>query len=176
MGDFKNRGSFGGDRGGFGKKREFGGGFGGNSGGGGFGRSRFGRPGNHEFRQAQMHSAICAECGKSCEVPFRPNGEKPVYCNNCFAKNKPQGERSFSSNSSSAPASRPSFDAGQNNEMKKQLDIVISKLDKVMEILSGGAKVSVSKEVVKEAPVKSEEASKKSETKVAKKKVSAKKK
>ncbi|MCX6739887.1 MAG: hypothetical protein NTZ49_01505 [Candidatus Parcubacteria bacterium] len=33
-----------------------------------------------------MHEATCAECGKRCEVPFRPTGDKPVYCSDCFAK------------------------------------------------------------------------------------------
>jgi len=36
--------------------------------------------------QMQMHEAICAECGQKCEVPFRPTGDKPVYCTDCFAK------------------------------------------------------------------------------------------
>lgn len=31
-----------------------------------------------------MHRTTCAECGNSCEVPFRPTGEKPVYCSDCF--------------------------------------------------------------------------------------------
>lgn len=34
--------------------------------------------------QGQMHQATCAQCGKSCEVPFRPNGQRPVYCRDCF--------------------------------------------------------------------------------------------
>jgi len=34
--------------------------------------------------RSQMHEAICAECGKTCEVPFKPTGDKPVYCSNCF--------------------------------------------------------------------------------------------
>ncbi len=42
----------------------------------------------------EMHSATCATCGKSCQVPFRPNGAKPVYCSDCF-----QGQRSTSSSS-----------------------------------------------------------------------------
>jgi CxxC-x17-CxxC domain-containing protein len=32
-----------------------------------------------------LHKAVCDECGKSCEVPFRPTGEKPVFCNDCFS-------------------------------------------------------------------------------------------
>ena len=32
----------------------------------------------------QMHKAVCDECGKSCEVPFKPSGDKPIYCSDCF--------------------------------------------------------------------------------------------
>jgi len=31
-----------------------------------------------------MHKTTCAQCGKECEVPFEPKGDKPVYCNECF--------------------------------------------------------------------------------------------
>lgn len=34
--------------------------------------------------QREMFPAVCAECGKSTTVPFRPNGEKPVYCKDCY--------------------------------------------------------------------------------------------
>jgi CxxC-x17-CxxC domain-containing protein len=34
----------------------------------------------------EMHKATCAECKQECEVPFKPNGEKPVYCRDCFNK------------------------------------------------------------------------------------------
>jgi len=36
----------------------------------------------------EMHQATCANCGKSCEVPFRPTGNKPVYCRECFQNNQ----------------------------------------------------------------------------------------
>ncbi len=48
----------------------------------------------------EMHSATCASCGKACQVPFQPSGEKPVYCSDCF-----QGQRS-SSRPSSGRSSR----------------------------------------------------------------------
>lgn len=32
----------------------------------------------------EMHSAVCAECGTACEVPFKPRGDRPVYCSGCF--------------------------------------------------------------------------------------------
>ncbi len=34
----------------------------------------------------QMFPAVCAECGKSTEVPFEPRGDKPVYCSDCYRK------------------------------------------------------------------------------------------
>ncbi len=37
---------------------------------------------------AQMHQAVCDNCGKNCEVPFRPTSGKPVFCSNCFENNR----------------------------------------------------------------------------------------
>ena len=37
----------------------------------------------------QMFPATCAECGKDCEVPFEPRGDKPVYCSDCYRKVRP---------------------------------------------------------------------------------------
>lgn len=36
----------------------------------------------------EYHDAVCANCGSECKVPFVPNGERPVYCSECFAKMK----------------------------------------------------------------------------------------
>jgi len=41
----------------------------------------------------QMHAAVCAECGKECEVPFEPREGKPVYCSNCYSKIKLGGQK-----------------------------------------------------------------------------------
>ncbi len=49
-------------------------GSGGGSGGG------FGGGGSRE-----MHPAVCAQCGKDTTVPFRPRGDRPVYCSDCFS-------------------------------------------------------------------------------------------
>ena len=40
-----------------------------------------------------MHKSICSECGKACELPFRPTGDKPVFCSTCFG-NKADSDRS----------------------------------------------------------------------------------
>lgn len=36
----------------------------------------------------EMHDAKCAECGKNCQVPFKPSGDKPVLCGDCYRKSK----------------------------------------------------------------------------------------
>jgi len=36
----------------------------------------------------QMFPAVCAECGKETEVPFEPREGRPVYCSDCYTKNK----------------------------------------------------------------------------------------
>jgi len=38
-----------------------------------------------------MHKAICADCKKECEVPFKPREDRPVYCRDCFSKHKDRG-------------------------------------------------------------------------------------
>jgi len=51
-------------------------------GGGGYGRG-----------PREMHDAVCAQCGKDTQVPFRPSGDRPVYCSDCFSK-QPSSQRS----------------------------------------------------------------------------------
>lgn len=48
-----------------------------------------------EFREGgfgprEMHKATCAECGKECEVPFKPSGDRPVYCQDCYKAKRPK--------------------------------------------------------------------------------------
>lgn len=33
-----------------------------------------------------MHEAVCDDCGRDCEVPFKPSGNKEIFCSNCFDK------------------------------------------------------------------------------------------
>lgn len=39
----------------------------------------------------QQHKAVCAECGKSCDVPFKPVSGRPVFCSECFALQQEDG-------------------------------------------------------------------------------------
>ena len=52
------------------------------------GGSRFG--GSRDFGPREMHKATCADCGKECEVPFKPKEGRPVYCRDCYQKHRPQ--------------------------------------------------------------------------------------
>ncbi|UCE57303.1 MAG: hypothetical protein JSW19_02760 [Candidatus Bathyarchaeota archaeon] len=37
----------------------------------------------------EMHDAVCAECGQKCQVPFKPDPSRPVYCRECYGKRRP---------------------------------------------------------------------------------------
>ena len=53
---------------------------------------RFGRGGqDNNYRERSFTKAICADCKAECEVPFKPTGDRPVYCKECFAKHKEGG-------------------------------------------------------------------------------------
>ena len=153
MGSFRrdnNGGSrFGGDRGG---GRSFGGG-----GGRGFGRG--------DDRPREMFKTVCSNCGKDCEVPFRPTTGKPVYCSDCFEK---VGGRS----SDGGRSERPIFDrpqAPRSDSNKLQLDALNAKLDRILKLLE--PKI----EEVKETPVLVEEKVKVTKTPKVKKASSVKK-
>ena len=50
-----------------------------------------GRSGGYGDRgPREMHKAVCADCGKECEVPFKPDGNRPVYCKDCYSKHRPE--------------------------------------------------------------------------------------
>ena len=31
---------------------------------------------------------LCSDCGKSCQIPFKPDGSRPIYCKECWTKRK----------------------------------------------------------------------------------------
>jgi len=46
---------------------------------------RFGS-GSYYRAPREMFPAVCAECGKDTEVPFKPREDRPVYCSDCYSK------------------------------------------------------------------------------------------
>lgn len=57
----------------------------------------------------EMHQAVCDNCNKSCEVPFRPTSGKPIFCSSCFEGNR--GSDSRRPERSTNYSDRPMFDA-----------------------------------------------------------------
>ncbi len=127
-------------------------------GGGSFFKDR-GRGGDRD-REREMFRTTCSQCGRSCEVPFRPTGEKPVYCNSCFGAMKdsddsrPQrssfgGDRNggFRERGNSRHENRP---ASGNDDLKKQLSDVSSKLDKLISVVEKLSSAGLSKPVATE--------------------------
>lgn len=90
----RDRNSRGGDRGGFRSRPSFG------------DRPRFGDRGPIE-----MHKAICDNCGKECEVPFRPTSGKPVFCSNCFENKRGADSGRFEGRAPERSEERQMFDA-----------------------------------------------------------------
>ncbi len=45
--------------------------------------------GNSYGAARQMYPAVCAQCGKDTEVPFKPSGDRPVYCSDCYRQQNP---------------------------------------------------------------------------------------
>ncbi|MCU0652056.1 MAG: hypothetical protein MUC39_03845 [Candidatus Omnitrophica bacterium] len=77
---------------------------------------RFGRGGReNSFRERSFTKAICADCKTECEVPFKPTGDRPVYCKECFAKHREgggaRGGRDFGERDNRRPEGRkkPAF-------------------------------------------------------------------
>ncbi len=87
----QSRKANGGGGGGGGGGRSYGGGGGGGGYGaprsGGYGGGGGGRGGPRGDRPPrEMHDAVCATCGKPTQVPFKPSGDRPVYCRDCFKR------------------------------------------------------------------------------------------
>lgn len=163
MGKF-NRDDRGGSRGFGGGGRSFGGGDrGGDSRRGG----GFGGRGNFGDRQQEMHKAVCGECGKDCEVPFRPTGDRPVFCSNCFKNVRPEGApRSNDRGGFSKPSfsdRAPSAPAANNRQLEEKLEAISTKLSKILDLLHQTSPVSApaaKKAVEIEKPLKVAKAAK----------------
>ena len=48
------------------------------------------RPGNRRGFSAprELFQVTCSSCGKETKVPFRPTGDRPVYCKECYEDNR----------------------------------------------------------------------------------------
>ncbi|MFA5773067.1 MAG: CxxC-x17-CxxC domain-containing protein [Candidatus Paceibacterota bacterium] len=89
-----------------------------------------------------MYKAVCDECHKSCEVPFRPSSDKPVYCNDCFASKRKDDDRAprrdfgdrgpkrdYNASPAQSSFAKPAVVQG---DMSKQLADISAKLDRLI--------------------------------------------
>lgn len=106
MRDFKKTASFG--------KKDFG------------ARSSFGA---HVSPSADSHQATCDGCHKPCQVPFIPNGKKPVYCRNCYRGKDTTTAFTGQPFSQSSDAGR---EDAVGSDLKKQFSILNTKLDRLI--------------------------------------------
>jgi CxxC-x17-CxxC domain-containing protein len=179
-----------------------------------FGKKRFNDNGK---RRPQMHEAICSDCGRKCEIPFKPTTDRPIYCSDCF---KNHGAESFSNKSERREYKKPRFEERRmfsancdkcgkrfelpfkptgdkpvycndcferpgassktsdhlSNQYKEQLDLVNAKLDKILNLLSLAGSAKEKKEgTVKQKEVVVEKEEKSQKTPAKKKKEETKK-
>lgn len=168
----------------FDKKPSFGGAKGGpKSGFKGGDRGGFGGNRDAGRRETEMFKATCSNCKKPCEVPFKPDGSKPVLCRDCFASGRderparrperrddaPRGDRSFST---PRTTQAPSPDL---RELKDQVSKLETKVNEVLALLK--SKPIESEPAVIRSPRKAvvKKATKKVAKKAVKKKVAKKK-
>lgn len=48
-------------------------------------------PAGTDQQGRQLYDVKCAECGKDTQVPFKPSGDRPVYCRDCYMQKKGPG-------------------------------------------------------------------------------------
>jgi CxxC-x17-CxxC domain-containing protein len=92
----------------------------------------------------EMFSAICDDCGKDCQLPFKPSSSKPVYCSRCFeARGEKSGLRDKGRDSRDLRDSRDggsrSDDGGKSKEigeLKAQIISMGAKIEKIMRVLN----------------------------------------
>ena len=121
-------------------------------------------------RRREMYKAVCDECGNDCEVPFKPSGDKPIYCSDCFEKKN----AGTSKRSNRRDFGRSDFGKRDdtNRQILEQVSSLNIKLDRILKVIEGSvekaqdSKKTKVKKVVKKVDSKNE----KNETKKVRKK------
>jgi len=178
---------------GFDKGSKFGGNKGGDRGGyrGGRGNDRGGYGGGRGSDRPGMHKAVCNECRSDCEVPFKPVGNKPIFCSRCFKGKDNAGASNFRDSGRGGYGDRDSKPRFENKKSyhndgpkesvnyKVQFEILNTKLDKILKAMTPlvapmQMEAKAAKQKAAEATPKVEAPAKK-EKKVAAKKTATKK-
>jgi CxxC-x17-CxxC domain-containing protein len=103
-----------------------------------FNKSAGDKPFNSSDRPAQKFTAVCANCSKKCEVPFRPTSGRSVFCRDCFhhAGDNAQSNRGTSDTTSRAPYKpQPVQSDNRIGEIKLLVEKMESKIDSIVAML-----------------------------------------
>jgi CxxC-x17-CxxC domain-containing protein len=101
--------------------------------------------GGGDSRRPSLHDAVCDECGKDCQVPFRPSGDKPIYCSECFEKkggresNRPNWRGSRSRNFDDrdrGSSSQNNISDRSTSQLIEKIEILNTKLETIINLLS----------------------------------------
>jgi CxxC-x17-CxxC domain-containing protein len=91
----------------------------------------------------KLYHAICDKCGVECDVPFKPTGNKPIYCRSCFRAGASESggrSNSFDRGRDTRSESRGRYDERPETKSapsisKEDMDKINRKLDKIMNAL-----------------------------------------
>jgi CxxC-x17-CxxC domain-containing protein len=90
----------------------------------------------------EMFQATCSGCGKSCQVPFRPSSGKPVFCDDCFAKQRNDGPSrgdsrpSYNDRADRGARPAPVVSSANNDVLARQIQAISGKLDTLIDLMS----------------------------------------
>jgi CxxC-x17-CxxC domain-containing protein len=75
--------------------------------------------------EKKMFSAVCSKCGHNCELPFKPSGDRPVFCSTCFSEENSGHDSSRRENSSR-----------EDRGLDQKLEAISAKLDMILKMLN----------------------------------------
>lgn len=100
-----------------------------------FGHRDYGRPSFGGDRE--MFETVCSACGKTTMVPFRPNGKKPVFCNDCFKKQGGGADEPRRSTfvKRADYGRRPDFEKKSTAQYDAQIEMLNRKIDRLTDMV-----------------------------------------
>ncbi len=113
-------------------------------------------------KDVELFKTTCTTCGKPCEVPFRPDGSKPVLCRDCFAQKNASPASTYGQNDRfthdrkperSYESPRPNTPTVDISALTRQIGALETKVNEILELLKTTTKPAVVKKEVKEVVI-----------------------
>jgi len=119
--------------------------------------------------EKRMYDAVCCECGRDFELPFRPSGDRAVYCEGCF-----DGGKKELNHSSHSEEDLTEYFEEKFANLEAKLDAVVRLLAEKGEKASKKPKKDLEEKTEKKAKAVGKEKDEKKAKTVAKKKTTKK--